>query len=226
MSIFTTIADFTSGYSPVESLLFDRFFVRMAAPLHDFAMEHIAPLVRPSMRILDVGCGGGQFAVRLAERFSDVSVVGVDLSPEQIGRARRRGASLGDRVSFVEGTALDLPFDTGDFDLVYSLGSLKHWPDRARGLRECARVLKPGERLWLIEGDRGCRHEDVQRFIGMWNIPARLRPLASTFYRVVVVGQSLDLDDARVMLAEVGELEGSIVRAEGLPIWVLEGRVS
>jgi ubiquinone/menaquinone biosynthesis C-methylase UbiE len=229
MGIFRTLVDFTAGYSPVESFLFDRLCDKATAPLHAYAMACIAPAIQPNMRILDVGCGGGRFALRLAERFPDVSVVGLDLSPEQIARAKRRlgsgkpGAALAERVSFVEGSAIDMPFDDGEFDLVYSLGSLKHWPDPAQGLRECAHVLSPGGRLWLTEGDRGCRPEDVHAFISTWNIPAHARPLAAAFYRVVVVGQSLDLDDARALLERVPELAGTLERGAGLPIWVIDG---
>ncbi|HVI02706.1 MAG TPA: class I SAM-dependent methyltransferase [Enhygromyxa sp.] len=221
--MLSTLVDFTAGYSPVESFLFDRLCDKATAPLHAYALAGIAPAIQPNMRVLDVGCGGGRFAIRLAERYPDITVVGLDLSPEQIARARRRGADLAERVSFVEGSATDMPFEVGEFDLVYSLGSLKHWPDHAQGLRECVRVLNPGGRLWLTEGDRGCRHEDVHAFISTWNIPARARPLAATFYRVVVVGQSLDLDDARSLLEQVPELEGAVERGAGLPIWVLEG---
>jgi len=223
MGLLSALVDFTAGYSPLESYLFDRLCDTATASLHAHALANITPALAPGLRVLDVGCGGGRFAIRLAERHPEISVIGLDLSPEQIARARRRGAGLGERVSFVEGDAIDMPFDSGEFDLVYSLGSLKHWPDRARGLRECVRVLGPGGRLWLTEGDRGCRHEDVHAFISTWNIPARLRPVFSAFYRVIVVGESLDLDDARALLDEVPELDATLERGEGLPTWVIAG---
>lgn len=223
MSILSTLVDFTGGYSPLESYLFDRLCDTATASLHAYALAGIRPSITPGMRVLDVGCGGGRFAIRLAERYPEIHVVGLDLSPEQIARARRRGAAVAERVSFVEGNAIDMPFDAGEFDLVYSLGSLKHWPDPVQGLRECMRVLAPGGRLWLTEGDRGCRHEDVHAFISTWNIPARLRPVFEAFYRVIVVGQSLDLDDARALLDEVPELDATLERGEGLPIWVIAG---
>ncbi|MBN1209162.1 MAG: class I SAM-dependent methyltransferase [Myxococcaceae bacterium] len=223
MGIFSVLKNVTNGYSPVESFAFDRFAENIAAPLHDFAMTRIAAMVRPSTRVLDVGCGGGQFALRLAGRFPSIRIVGLDNSPEQIARARSRGASLRDRVSFVEGTAIDLPFDEAEFDLVYSLGSIKHWPERERGLRECARVLTPGGRLWVLEGDRGCRLEDVHALVSTWNIPALLRPVATAFFRNVVAGQSLDLDEARALLTAIPSFEGSVERGAGLPVWLLAG---
>jgi ubiquinone/menaquinone biosynthesis C-methylase UbiE len=223
MNIISTLRNFTGGYSPLESFLFDRLCDKATAPLHAYALAGITPMIAPNMRVLDVGCGGGRFAIQLAERYPDISVVGLDFSPEQIVRAKRRGAALSERVSFVEGNAIDMPFTSGEFDLVYSLGSLKHWPDPVQGLRECTRVLGVGGRLWLAEGDRGCRHEDVHAFISTWNIPAQARPLAAAFYRVVVVGQSHDLDDARALLDQVPELEATLERGAGLPMWVIEG---
>lgn len=226
MGTSSMFRDTTRGYDAVESFLFDRILRKLAAPLHAFATARIEPMVRPGMRILDVGCGGGQLALDLARRFPGVQITGLDLSPQQIARARRRGASLADRVTFVEGTAMDMPFSGGAFDLVYSVGSLKHWPDHARGLRECARVQKPGNRLFVMEGDRGCRHEDVQSFIASWDLPAPLRPLAVAFYRTTVVGQSLDLEDARALLASIPALDGSVERAPGLPAWFLDARTT
>jgi SAM-dependent methyltransferase len=224
MGIISALVDPTAGYSPLESFLFDRLFDKATAPLHAYAVAGIAPAIAGlNVRLLDVGCGGGRFAIRLAERFPDIRVVGLDLSPEQIARAKRRGAPLGERVSFVEGSAIDMPFDDGEFDVVYSLGSLKHWTDPAQGLRECVRVLRPGGYLWLTEGDRGCRHEDVHGFISTWNIPVGARRLAAAFYRVAVVGQSLDLDDARALLDAIPELDATLERGPGLPIWVIAG---
>jgi SAM-dependent methyltransferase len=223
MSILSVLRNVTNGYSPAESLLFDRFAASIATPLWEFALDSLAPLIDSGMRILDVGCGGGQFALRLAERFPELEIVGLDLSPEQIARARARLGALAGRVSFVDGNAIDLPFTDGEFDLVYSLGSIKHWPARARGLHECARVLKVDGRLWIMEGERGARIEDVRALISTWNVPAPLRPLAVLFFRKVVAGNSMNLDEARAMLATIPILEGSVERGAGLPVWTLTG---
>jgi ubiquinone/menaquinone biosynthesis C-methylase UbiE len=224
MGILSVLKNITHGYSPAESAIFDRFAAAIATPLWTFSIDHIAPQVLPGMRLLDVGCGGGQFAIQLAQRFPEVRIVGVDLSPEQIGRAQSRVDALRERVSFVEGNAIDLPFADAEFDLVYSLGSIKHWPERGRGLAECARVLVPGGHLWLIEGDRGCRIEDVRALISTWNLPRPLHPLAISFFRNVVAGNSLDVDEARTLVASISTIEGSVERGEGLPLWMITGK--
>lgn len=222
MGIFSALQNVTNGYSPMESLVFDRLAKIMGGPLHDYAMTELAAIVQPGMRVLDVGCGGGHLAIRLAERFPELRIVGVDLSPEQIGRAQARTASLRDRLTFLEANAIDLPFADLEFDLVYSLGSIKHWTEQARGLHECARVLRPGGRLWVIEGDRGCHPRDVRTLISAWNVPAPLDRLAASFFRNVVAGYSLDVDEARSLLATIDTIEGSVERGPGLPIWLIE----
>ena len=83
-------------------------FKVLETDLHGRFMERVGP----GSRVLDVGCGGGQHAVHIAGRRPDVRVVGVDLSAELVRRARRLAAKAGvaDRVEFVVGDALDLPF--------------------------------------------------------------------------------------------------------------------
>jgi SAM-dependent methyltransferase len=220
--MFAVFGDPRSGYSSLEALAFDRLFIRIAGPLHDAALAELAPLIRPGMRILDVGCGGGQFALRLAHQFPDVEVVGVDLSPDQVARSRDRAHGHA-ALSFVEASAIDLPFAADTFDLIYSVGSIKHWPDPMLGLRECARVTKPGGRLFVMEGDRGCRHEDLLELGAAWGLPTRMRPLLAAFFRVAVAGESLDLVEARDLLARVPTIEGGVERIAGLPVWAIAG---
>lgn len=108
--------------------------------------------VRPGQRVLDIGCGTGGPAVRLAER-TGVSVVGVTVSEEQARRATERAARAGvaDRVEFHHADAMALPFDDGSFDGTFALESIMHVPDRAVVLAQAARVLRPGGRLVLTD---------------------------------------------------------------------------
>jgi tocopherol O-methyltransferase len=109
-------------------------------------------------RILDVGCGIGGSSLVLADRYG-AAVTGITLSPVQRQRAgeRARQAPSGERVDFVVGDAMAMPFAADQFDLVWSLESGEHMPDKRRFLQECLRVLRPGGRLVLATW---CHRED------------------------------------------------------------------
>jgi tocopherol O-methyltransferase len=98
--------------------------------------------------ILDVGCGIGGSSLYLADRFS-AKVTGITLSPLQAARAAARAelASLSDRTHFQVADAQNMPFPDHSFDLVWSLESGEHMPDKQQFLQECYRVLKPGGKL-------------------------------------------------------------------------------
>ncbi len=100
--------------------------------------------------ILDVGCGIGGSSLYLAEKFG-AKVTGITLSPVQANRAteRARSAGLADKTDFQVANALELPFADNSFDLVWSLESGEHMPDKTKFLQECYRVLKPGGKLIL-----------------------------------------------------------------------------
>jgi len=101
-------------------------------------------------RVLDVGCGTGYLLRQLADRCPDAAeLTGVDPAPAMIAAAR--AAAAGDRRQWLEGTAEELPFPDGTFDLVVSTTSFDHWADQRAGLGECARVLAPGG--WLVLTD-------------------------------------------------------------------------
>ncbi len=100
--------------------------------------------------ILDVGCGIGGSSLYLAEKFG-AQVTGITLSPVQANRARERAeaAGLTAKTDFQVANALEMPFADNSFDLVWSLESGEHMPDKEKFLQECYRVLKPGGRLIL-----------------------------------------------------------------------------
>jgi SAM-dependent methyltransferase len=98
---------------------------------------------RRDQRALDVGCGTGLGAVRLAERPEIGHVTGLDPSPAALAHARRRHG-----FPLVLGSALALPFDAGRFDVVMCCDVIQHLPEGSesliRAVAELRRVLRPG----------------------------------------------------------------------------------
>ncbi|MEO0684707.1 MAG: methyltransferase domain-containing protein, partial [Cyanobacteria bacterium J06649_11] len=107
--------------------------------------------VQQAENILDVGCGIGGSSLYLAEKFN-ASATGITLSPVQAERANARAVEFGlqDRTNFQVADALNMPFKDSSFDLVWSLESGEHMPDKQKFLQECYRVLKPGGKLILV----------------------------------------------------------------------------
>merc|ERR1719329_745566 len=97
-------------------------------------------------RVLDVGCGVGGGSRHMARKYPGATVTGVTLSPIQCAHARARSeaAGLSESTSFEVADALNLPFDDETFDLLWSMESGEHMPNKAKWLAECKRVLKPG----------------------------------------------------------------------------------
>jgi SAM-dependent methyltransferase len=108
-------------------------------------LQALAALARahPEARVLDLGCGGGHVTFHVAPHVREV--VAYDLSPEMLDVVGRAATERGlGNVTTKQGVVESLPFDAGSFDLVLSRFSAHHWRDFEAGLREAARVLKPG----------------------------------------------------------------------------------
>lgn len=147
--------------------------------------------VGPGDSVLDVCCGTGDLAFELAGRVSPGGhVVGCDFSEQMLDLAREKAAERGAPVRFEWADALRLPYDAERFDAVTVGFGVRNFADRERGLREMARVLKPGGRLVVLE------------------FTAPRRPPFSTFYslwfdRIVpVLGRLTPNPDAYSYLAE------------------------
>lgn len=120
-------------------------------PAHRMILRRLGPADR---RVLDVGCGTGVFAARVLEQFPDSQVWGLDLSEGMLARARARLRPAGDRAHLVQGDSEHLPFPDNSFDVVTCSHSFHHYPHQAKVVEEMHRVLTPGGKLIIIDGDR------------------------------------------------------------------------
>jgi demethylmenaquinone methyltransferase / 2-methoxy-6-polyprenyl-1,4-benzoquinol methylase len=128
----------------------------MSAGLHHRWRERAADLARvgPGSRVLDVATGTGDLAFELARRVApDGEVVGSDFSEAMLARARAKAtaAANGAAVRFERADALELPHEADSFDAATVGFSARNYADLARGLREMARVVRPGGRVVVLE---------------------------------------------------------------------------
>jgi demethylmenaquinone methyltransferase/2-methoxy-6-polyprenyl-1,4-benzoquinol methylase len=137
----------------------------MTVGLHHHWRARAADLaaVGPGARVLDVATGTGDLAVELASRVGPGGeVVGSDFSEEMLAHARAKAPA----IRFEWGNALELPYADGGFDAATVGFGARNFSDLERGLREMARVVRPGGRVVVLE------------------ITTPTRPPLSTFYRV------------------------------------------
>jgi ubiquinone/menaquinone biosynthesis C-methylase UbiE len=178
------------NYSHLEAWVYDRLIAGHMLDLHTFilAQSHLeAVLGLPQVRgVLDVGCGGGQFAIWLKVRYPHLHLTGIDSSEDQIMRARKRTKRGGYDIRFETADAQALPFPDAHFDVVCSFGSAKHWSDPLQGFSECWRVLKPGGELLVADATSDATLAQARNFYAISHFPPLLeKPVSAILYRLM-----------------------------------------
>ncbi|MFY1829415.1 SAM-dependent methyltransferase [Myxococcus fulvus] len=103
--------------------------------------------------VLDCGFGYADQDILWAEEYRPARIVGINVTPNQVrvGKERVKLTGLEDRVRLEVGSATQIPFGDGEFDVVFALESAMHFRTRGDFLREAIRVLKPGGRLVMAD---------------------------------------------------------------------------
>ena len=113
------------------------------APLTNWGLSLVD--IQDSWTMLDVGCGGGKTLQRLLKRSKGAKVYGIDISDESVAKACEYNADVIDKQVFVQkGSAAELPYEDGKFDLVTAVETVYFWPNLPSCLLEVRRVLKSG----------------------------------------------------------------------------------
>ena len=124
----------------------------------DNSASYVKGLLKPDMKILDVGCGPGSITVDLATFVPQGHVTGIENVEGPLAAARTHATERGvANVTFQVGDALALPFADDTFDLTHAHQVLQHTGDPVQMLREMRRVTRPG-------GFVCCREADVHTF--------------------------------------------------------------
>lgn len=103
----------------------------------------------PGAEVLEVGFGGGVALALLLAHDPTLRIVGIDLADDMLALARRRFAAelRAGRLELSQGVVEHLPYATARFDAACTANCVYFWPDLDAGLRELARVLRPGASL-------------------------------------------------------------------------------
>lgn len=204
--------------------LYGAVVARGAGAIYEDFVARVVPEVPDRARIVDVGCGEAQITRLLAARFACCAVLGVDLSPAMIRRARRLSTGFSN-LTFELGDAQALPLRDASCDLAVSAASIKHWREPLRGLEELRRVLRPGGALAIAETDRECTVAAARRFARSWRcLPPGTAWLAAAYFRTFVAGQGLACEELTALLREAGFVAIEAQRVAGQPFVVARAR--
>ena len=114
---------------------------RDAVQVADFLVSRLSE----GISVLDCGCGPGPLTLGFAEIVAPGRVVGIDIEPSMIDQANALAADSDvENLEFQVADIYDLPFEDGEFDVVFSSAVTEHLSDPIRALREILRVTKPG----------------------------------------------------------------------------------
>lgn len=104
-------------------------------------------------RFLDVATGTGDLAIEAALRYPQIRVTGLDFVREMVvqGKKKVAGRHLADRIAFLKGDALSLPFPNDFFDTAAIAFGIRNIPERTQALQEMVRVVTPGGRVMVLE---------------------------------------------------------------------------
>lgn len=109
--------------------------------------------MQPANHVLDVAIGTADLTLALLKHHKANRITGIDLSTEMmaIGKTKVEQHHWSDRVSFMQASALDMPFESQTFDAVTCSYGVRNFSDLDKGLREMYRVLKPNGELMILE---------------------------------------------------------------------------
>ena len=189
-----------SGKGPMDGWIARGYDVGVQTAFREFfplITDDILPQLLDTKRILDAGCGPGQFTILAAEKMPNTQLWGVDLAPTMIDLACRHAerSPAAERLHFQVADVADLPFADGEFDAIVSSGSIKHWPDPVAGLAELHRVLAPGGRAFIGE---------MNRLVPAPAIPRYRERIQHWFFRLIyphIFARAMSPDEAHQVFA-------------------------
>ena len=120
--------------------------------------------LKSGMKILDLGTGSGYLSFSIAEKFTDMFIIGLDIVEKALVDNRIKAEKENIKnISFITYDGINFPFSDNDFDMVVSRYALHHFPDIQKSISEVSRVLKSGGFLFI--SDPAPNANDTSKFI-------------------------------------------------------------
>lgn len=110
----------------------------------DRLLKHLPP----EAKVLEIGCGNSAWLRLLRSRYPKISLYGLDFSDEAVA------ISLRHKINVAKGDARHMPYPDDTFDLVFSFGTVEHFPETELAIWEHFRVVKPGGLIWIETPNR------------------------------------------------------------------------
>lgn len=176
------------GYAPAEGEHPQRFQHQMYLQLLQRLRE--TRTIKPGLKLLEVSCGRGGGLNALLASSPDIDATGLDVAHSAVDFCRKAYGES-DRLRFVQGSALDLPFADASFDAVLNVEASNDYGDRGRFFREVARVLKPNGVLLYADTMKQGRREGMEQDLVAAGFRADFRDITSN------VAEACRLDSPR-----------------------------
>lgn len=176
------------GFAPADGDHPQRFQHQMYLQLLQRLRE--ASGGKRGLRPLEVSCGRGGGLNALLSEAPEIEATGLDVAHSAVNFCRRTYGES-ERLRFVQGSALHLPFDDAGFDVVLNVEASNDYGDRQGFFREAARVLKPNGILLYADTVKQGRREAIERDLAMAGFKADLRDITGN------VAEACRLDSPR-----------------------------